>query len=135
MAHGPGHAVAVLAQHLSRLDQEELTHLATKQLRLVHPDDAACDDPEFLMEVVVQAHERRKSQRQAINELPLYPTETVLWDENVVPSVNYTGQAVLALPNASNLSAPLASVGRPTANVSANTTSRSEEHTSELQSP
>jgi hypothetical protein len=42
--------------------------------------------------VVISTFEKRPSQRQAINELPLYPTETVLFDENMVPSINYTGQ-------------------------------------------
>jgi intron-binding protein aquarius len=36
-------------------------------------------------------------QLDAINALPLYPTESLLWDENVVPSINYTGEQVLAL--------------------------------------
>ena len=30
--------------------------------------------------------------------MPLYPNEDVLWDENVVPSVTYTGDGCLALP-------------------------------------
>ena len=35
---------------------------------------------------------------QVINEMPLYPTEGVLWDENQIPSVNYSGETCLALP-------------------------------------
>ncbi len=46
----------------------------------------------------MSAHERRISQLDAINALPLYPGENLLWDENVVPSLNFTGQDVLALP-------------------------------------
>ena len=30
--------------------------------------------------------------------MPLYPTEAMLWDEHQIPSVNYTGEGVLALP-------------------------------------
>jgi intron-binding protein aquarius len=30
--------------------------------------------------------------------MPLYPTEAVLFDENQVPTVAYTGEGVLALP-------------------------------------
>ena len=48
--------------------------------------------------MVVSAFEKRRSQRQAINEMPLYPNEDVLWDENVVPSIAYTGEGCLALP-------------------------------------
>jgi len=53
---------------------------------------------EFLENIVVAAHERRLSQREAINEMSFYPNETVLWDENVVPSEHYTGETCLALP-------------------------------------
>lgn len=43
-------------------------------------------------------YERRRFQREVINEMPLYPTEGLLWDENQIPSVNYSGEACLALP-------------------------------------
>ena len=43
-------------------------------------------------------YERRRFQREVINEMPLYPTEGVLWDENQIPSVNYSGETCLALP-------------------------------------
>ena len=38
-------------------------------------------------------HERRPSQLEAINATPLYPTEEILWDENVVPSDFYNGES------------------------------------------
>lgn len=31
-------------------------------------------------------------QTETINEMPLYPTEAVLFDENQVPTVHYTGE-------------------------------------------
>ena len=31
-------------------------------------------------------------QAEVVNEMPLYPTETVLFDENQVPTVHYTGE-------------------------------------------
>lgn len=34
----------------------------------------------------VSQHERRSSQLDALNEMPLYPTDEVIWDENVVPT-------------------------------------------------
>jgi intron-binding protein aquarius len=49
-------------------------------------------------QVIVAHHEQRLSQIDAINQLPLYPNELLLWDENVVPSVNYAGEGCLALP-------------------------------------
>ncbi len=42
---------------------------------------------------MLSTYERRRSQREVINEMPLYPTENVLWDESQIPSVNYTGAA------------------------------------------
>jgi len=40
----------------------------------------------------VNHHEKKKSQLQQINEMPLYPTEDIIWDENVVPSEYYSGE-------------------------------------------
>lgn len=49
-------------------------------------------------QVMLSTFERRRSQREVINEMPLYPTEGLLWDENQIPSVTYTGEGCLALP-------------------------------------
>ena len=40
---------------------------------------------ELLLELLVSRHERRPSQLQALNEMPLYPTDEIIWNENVVP--------------------------------------------------
>ena len=48
--------------------------------------------------MLLSAYETRRSQRQVVNEMPLYPTERVLWDEGQIPSDNYTGERCLALP-------------------------------------
>ena len=37
------------------------------------------------------AYEKRRAQTEIINTMPLYPTEKLLWDENQVPNVQYTG--------------------------------------------
>lgn len=44
------------------------------------------------IQVMLATYERRKPQAEVINEMPLYPTEAVLFDENQVPTVNYTGE-------------------------------------------
>ena len=36
--------------------------------------------------------------QKKVNELPLYPNETLLWDENLVPLGQYYGGKVMALP-------------------------------------
>lgn len=46
----------------------------------------------------ISRHERRISQLNALNEMPLYPTELIIWDENLVPSDFYHGDNCLALP-------------------------------------
>ncbi|KAK6023673.1 hypothetical protein OSTOST_10532 [Ostertagia ostertagi] len=47
---------------------------------------------EFLTETITLHCERRVNQLQQLNEQPLYPTEQVIWDENVVPYENYSGE-------------------------------------------
>ena len=60
--------------------------------RLVADDDPWAQNPEFLVEVVVSKYERRRSQTETVNAMPLYPTEAILGDENQVPKVHYTGE-------------------------------------------
>ena len=54
-------------------------------------NDPWAADPAFLAEVAVAHFERRKSQTEIVNAMPLYPTESILWDANQVPEVHYTG--------------------------------------------
>lgn len=53
---------------------------------------------EILLEILVNMHEKRDSQKRQVKQLPLYPTDQILWDENLVPTQNYTGEGCLALP-------------------------------------
>eukprot|EP00088_Acartia_fossae_P071181 TRINITY_DN971_c0_g1_i1.p1 TRINITY_DN971_c0_g1~~TRINITY_DN971_c0_g1_i1.p1 ORF type:complete len:1287 (+),score=326.77 TRINITY_DN971_c0_g1_i1:467-3862(+) len=53
---------------------------------------------EFLSELVISRHEKRVSQLQELNEMPLYPTEDFIWDEGLVPGEYYQGENPLALP-------------------------------------
>jgi intron-binding protein aquarius len=46
----------------------------------------------------VSRNERRTSQLQALNEMPLYPTEDIIWNENIVPTEYFSGEGCLALP-------------------------------------
>ncbi|GMS80067.1 hypothetical protein PENTCL1PPCAC_2242, partial [Pristionchus entomophagus] len=54
-------------------------------------------EKEYLTETLILHCERRANQLQQLNEQPLYPTETVIWDENIVPYEHYSGEGVLAL--------------------------------------
>lgn len=42
----------------------------------------------------VTHHERRISQIEQLNQMPLYPTEKIIWDENIVPTEYYSGEGV-----------------------------------------
>ncbi|ALC47310.1 CG31368 [Drosophila busckii] len=91
-----------LEKHFGALDAEGLKQIASF-LNLV-PDEAVEPfqwhrlDEQFLRELLITRHEKRCSQLEALNEMPLYPTEQIIWDENVVPSEYYTGESCLALP-------------------------------------
>ena len=74
---------------------QKTLHEIAAHLHLV-PPLAKCPAPldcSLLLELMVAHHERRPSQLEAINDTPLYPTEEVLWDENVVPSDYYNGES------------------------------------------
>ena len=51
-----------------------------------------------LKEALIQYFEARQSHLDLLREVPMYPTESVMWDESVVPSSHYMGDSCLALP-------------------------------------
>lgn len=55
-------------------------------------------ETKYMLELLAGYHERKKSQLEQINEMPLYPTEDIIWDENIVPTEYYNGEGTLALP-------------------------------------
>lgn len=55
-------------------------------------------DNQFLLELLISKLEKRDSQLEALNQMPLYPTEKIVWDENIVPSEYFSGEGCLALP-------------------------------------
>lgn len=63
-----------------------------------HTPEGASYPRRLLLEILVEHHEKRRSQLDAVNHMPLYPDENVLWDENLVPLGHYHGNTVLALP-------------------------------------
>lgn len=89
-----------LLEHIGGLSANEL-HPIAAFLQLVEPLDEGKESPfnkEFLIELLITRNERRQSQLETLNEMPLYPTENVIWDENVVPSAYFNGEGCLALP-------------------------------------
>ncbi|CAH1983386.1 unnamed protein product [Acanthoscelides obtectus] len=92
-----------LEKHFGQLSQEKLRLIAT-YLNLVPPPGKEDEfkwcrlDEIFLKELLISRHERRVSQLEALNEMPLYPTEDIIWDENIVPTAYFSGEGCLALP-------------------------------------
>ena len=69
---------AFLAQHLAKLTLAQLHDLAV-HLRLVPPVQQAALSAELLSEIITTEYARPHSTLEAINALPLLPTETRLW--------------------------------------------------------
>ncbi|BET02370.1 Aquarius homolog (Mouse) [Nesidiocoris tenuis] len=92
-----------ILKHFSKLEQDNLRSVLV-HLNLVPPKDRESEehwyktDTKFLLELLAFKHERRISQLMEINNTPLYPTEDIIWDENIVPSEYYSGEGCLALP-------------------------------------
>lgn len=121
-----------LYSHFEMLNENSLKQIA-RSLHLL-PNDADSGnfkwhrtDVEFLRELLISRHERRVSQLDALNDMPLYPTgesqipfvlffnifpyllnknsnltvtftENIIWDENIVPNEYYSGEGCLSLP-------------------------------------
>lgn len=95
---GSLHKRADLTKRLLVLSDVELQDLVCNKLKLVSEKDPCSGRRDFLIEVLVAFFEKRQSQKDAVNALPLYPNEQIMWDESLVPSINYSGEGCLALP-------------------------------------
>lgn len=90
-----------LQKYLKKLSTKKLHNIAA-HLNLIsnlkEVPDGEKYDKSFIIELLISRHESRPSQIEILNKTPLYPTEEVLWNENVVPSQYYSGEGCLALP-------------------------------------
>jgi len=101
-----------LLRHIQLLDQQQLVKLAL-QLGVVTDKDLAIsadasavrnavlnlEDEQVLWELLTDDLIPRARALDELNLMPLYPTETLLWDLNQLPlSSHYSGNEVLALP-------------------------------------
>ena len=69
----------------------------THSTPITHLHSQPIEDRDYLLDVLVEKFQKRPSQIEALNDTPLYPTEQVLFDENVVPD-EYFSEGCLALP-------------------------------------
>ena len=75
----------VLLNLLGKLDMDELTRLSNLLNLRVLPSDSK----EIVVEMVVSYHELRPSQLDSLNMMPLYPTESLLWDDNLTKTAHF----------------------------------------------
>ena len=83
-----------LLKHLINLDIQELTRLCDE----INIRTLPSDSKDTILEMLISFHERRPSQLDAINASPLYPTENVLWDDNLGKTEHFMNDSCLALP-------------------------------------
>eukprot|EP00795_Rhopilema_esculentum_P003100 gene3100-1391_t len=83
-----------LTKLLGVLSKKKL-HTLAEHLKLVPERKSVPKDvsfgKSFLLELLVSRHQKRQSQIEVLNGTPYYPTEEILWDENIVPSEYYSG--------------------------------------------
>ncbi|KAL3984757.1 AAA domain family protein [Acanthocheilonema viteae] len=90
-----------LIKQFSSMSESELYKFA-EYLHLVPSQEfnlniSSSYEKNYLIEMITSRCERRINQLQQLNEQPLYPTEKVIWDENLVPYDQYNGEGILAL--------------------------------------
>ena len=77
----------MIQSHLSQLTNQELHRLANL-INII--DENQTFPQQLLLEAIIFMHEKRISQLEAIDEIPIYPNETLLWKSiqslNGVPS-------------------------------------------------
>lgn len=91
-----------LKKALSLMQDEDLIQLAVGLQLIPEVDEEGEIDPtfnkEFLIFLLVSHYARRPPKLDQFNSQPLYPTEDLLWDENIMNTEYYTGLQCLALP-------------------------------------
>jgi len=84
------------------MQDEDLIQLAVGLQLIPEVDEEGEIDPtfnkEFLIFLLVSHYARRPPKLDQFNSQPLYPTEDLLWDENIMNTEYYTGLQCLALP-------------------------------------
>ena len=89
-----------LQAHLSPLTEAELAELSTLLgFRTSYPSAAKVGaGHELLLEVLVSAHERRKTFQETVRDLSTLPTEATLYEETLLRNETYDGSRSLAIP-------------------------------------
>lgn len=89
-----------LEGHLEALTDAEISDLcASLSFRTSYPDSCrVAADRSLLLEVLLCAHERRKTFQETARDLSVLPTELTLFEPSLVRNDHYNGSQPLAIP-------------------------------------
>ncbi|KAL9593532.1 MAG: hypothetical protein Q9219_007511 [cf. Caloplaca sp. 3 TL-2023] len=89
-----------LEVHLRPLSDADLVTLANLLgFRTSYPSISRVEvDRELLLEILLSAHERRKTFRETIRDLSILPTEIALYEPTLLRNEHYNGSRSLAIP-------------------------------------
>ncbi|KAL8760048.1 MAG: hypothetical protein Q9184_003443 [Pyrenodesmia sp. 2 TL-2023] len=89
-----------LGAHLELLSDEELTNLSERLgFRSKYPSASkVVIDRALLLEILLSAHERRRTFREVIRDLSVLPTEISLYEPTLLRNEHYDGSRSLAIP-------------------------------------
>lgn len=89
-----------LEGHLEILTDEEITQFCQMlNIRTSYPETSKfATDRSFLIEVLLSAHERRKTFQETARDLSVLPTELTLFEPSLVRNDHYSGSQPLAIP-------------------------------------
>ncbi|CAE7636855.1 AQR [Symbiodinium pilosum] len=89
---------AIAAQELQEAEKEAAAEPKKKKRKKkvkTEEEERLC---KLLVEILVNRLERPVMQQDDVMKMPLYPTEELIWDPNLVPEEHYSGDYTLALP-------------------------------------
>ena len=92
-----------LESHIKQLTDAELQKLCTMLgFRTSYPQASGISlGRELLTEILLEAHERKKSFQENLNGMSILPTERLLYEESLIRNESYNGFRPLAIPKIS----------------------------------
>jgi intron-binding protein aquarius len=89
-----------MESHLQPLSDEELIHLCQRLgLRTDYPDQIQMvQDRTFYLEILIDAHQRRRTFRESLSKTSVLPTEEILYEPTFLRNEEYDASTPLAIP-------------------------------------
>lgn len=89
-----------LEAHLTQLSDSQIEDLCKMlDFRTIYPSTINIGSHrELLLEILISAHEKRKTYRDSVRDLSILPTESTLYDPALLRNESYNGSRCLAIP-------------------------------------